>query len=483
MAIQLYNTLSRTVEPFQPLAAGVARLYACGPTVYRAPHIGNFRSFVVYDILHRFLEWKGLTVRYVMNLTDVEDKIIDAALEGGVCIADITGPQIEVFFTDLDRLGIKRADVYPRATEHIPDMVALIERLIEKGHAYVSDGSVYFSIASFPAYGRLSRIDLSAIRAGAGLASRTNTVDADEYEKEDARDFALWKAANEADRHAHAAWATPWGEGRPGWHIECSAMSMKELGETFDIHMGGEDLKFPHHEDEIAQSEAATGRPFVRFWLHVTHLKVDGEKMSKSKGNDYRLGQLLERGYSAAALRYLYLTTHYRKELNFSLQTLADAGTAVQRLLAFRRRLDETPVSDAAPLSGIAQAALRALQEFEAALDDDLNAANALAALFPFVREVNAELDRLGTVRPADLERARHAVDSMDDVLGVISLARQASADMASDFAAWVEQKVGERQAARGRRDFAAADAIRQQLAAAGVAVEDTPAGPRWKKL
>jgi cysteinyl-tRNA synthetase len=320
------------------------------------------------------------------------------------------------------------------------------------------------------------------MRSGAGLASRTQAIDADEYGKDDARDFAVWKAAKDVDRKTGAAWPTPWGEGRPGWHIECSAMSMRLLGETFDIHTGGEDLIFPHHEDEIAQSEGATGKPFVKTWLHVTHLKVDGEKMSKSLGNDFTLAQLAERGHSAAAIRLQYMTAHYRKELNFSFDGLADAKVSVQRLLDLRRRLDETPTAEDATPSNLPDAAAKALQAFEAALDDDLNTPNALAVLFPFVRETNAELDRLGTLRPADLAAARDALMRMDDVLGIIELAERDAFSLESDFAVWVEGLVAEREDARKRRDFARADAIRAELTGKGIVVEDTSAGPRWKK-
>jgi cysteinyl-tRNA synthetase len=482
MPLRFYNTLSRATEEFAPLRPGRVSVYACGPTVYRAPHVGNYRSFVLYDTLHRWLEWKGFDVRFVMNLTDVEDKIIKSAADSGVSIGEITEPLIDSFFKDLDALAIRRADAYPRATHHIADMIALIHRLIANGHAYVSDGSVYFDISSFPAYGRLSRIDFEGIKAGAGLSSRSAAIDADEYEKEDARDFALWKAAKDVDRQTGAAWPTPWGEGRPGWHIECSAMSMKELGETFDIHLGGEDLVFPHHEDEIAQSEGATGKPFVRVWLHVTHLKVNGEKMSKSKQNDYRLDQILDMGHSAAAVRYVYLTSHYRSELNFSLEALGAAQTAVQRLMDFRRRLDETPASAAAPESDLPAAAARALGAFEEAMDDDLNTPRALGALFPFVGEVHAALDRVTSPRPEELARVHDALNRMDDVLGLVELALRDVARISPDLAAWVEQKAQERETARRRRDWAAADSIRKEILDAGFVVEDTPAGPRWRK-
>jgi cysteinyl-tRNA synthetase len=309
---------------------------------------------------------------------------------------------------------------------------------------------------------------------------RGERVAADEYEKGDVRDFALWKAAKDIDRQVGAVWDTPWGEGRPGWHIECSAMSMAELGETFDIHTGGEDLVFPHHEDEIAQSEGATGKPFVRYWLHVKHLLVNGEKMSKSKGNVYSLRDLLERGYSAAAVRYLIISAHYRHELNFTFDGLDTAQAAIRRVLDFQDRVDATPTAEDAPESELPELARRTLARFEDALDDDLNVPEALAALFTFVREANAALDRSRAFRPADLQEVRTAFERADDVLGVFALARSA-ARIDEDFARWVEQKLAERQDARARRDYATADAIRGELVEAGVTVEDTPHGPRWK--
>ncbi len=481
MALQFFNTLTRKVERFQPLAGQRVGVYACGPTVYRPPHVGNYRTFIFNDLLHRYLEWKGFDVKFVMNLTDVEDKIIDAAHEQGVHINEITAPVTEAFLNDLASLAIKPIDVHPRATEKIQEMIDIIARLIERGHAYESDGSVYFAIGSYPGYGKLSRIELQDVRSGAGLQTRERGgIDADEYEKEDARDFALWKAAKDGDRAAGAAWQTPWGEGRPGWHIECSAMSMAELGETFDIHTGGEDLIFPHHEDEIAQSEGATGKPFVRYWLHVKHLLVNGEKMSKSKRNDYQLHELVERGYSVAAIRYLLLSAHYRKELNFTFEGLDDAQAALRRLSDFADRLHATPsVADGS--SDLAQIAQQAIAGFESGLDDDLNTPEALAALFTFVREANASLDRSGISEQARVA-AIDALRRMDEVFGFIDLARAQARDVDADLAAWVEAKIGARQAARARRDFAGADAIRAELTAAGIVIEDTPQGPRWKK-
>jgi len=482
MPLRFYNTLTRSLEEFKPLRPSHVGIYACGPTVYRPPHIGNFRTFVFNDVLRRYLQWKGYDVRFVMNLTDVEDKIIGGASELGVSIGDVTAPIIEVFFRDLETLGIRPADAWPRATSHIPEMIDIIARLVERGHAYVRDGSVYFDISSFPGYGRLARLESVDIRSGAGLATRSAGIDSDEYEKEDARDFALWKAAKDADRATGACWDTPWGPGRPGWHIECSAMSMKELGETFDIHTGGEDLVFPHHEDEIAQSEGATGKPFARVWLHVTHLKVNGEKMSKSKRNDFSIEQLVERGFRPAEIRFIYLQAHYRKELNFSFDGLEDARTALQRLTGFRRRLDETPVSDDAGETGLEQLAANALTAFGEALDDDLNTQNALAVLFPWVREVNAVLDSVQAVQEEELDATRRAFDRMDDVLGIARLALRDKGAVEADLAAWVEEKLAARRDARSHRDFGAADAIRDELLAAGIVVEDTADGTRWHK-
>ncbi|HEX7119005.1 MAG TPA: cysteine--tRNA ligase [Longimicrobiales bacterium] len=474
MALRFYNTLTRSLEEFEPLEPGTARMYACGPTVYQLPHIGNYRTFLFNDLLHRYLEWKGLDVKFVMNLTDVDDKTIDGALRQGVSLEEFTEPVIRGFFDDLDALGVRRADVYPRATRHVDAMVELIGRLVERGHAYAAaDGSVYYDVTSFPGYGRLSRVDLSAMRRGERVA-------ADEYEKGDIRDFALWKAAKDVDRQVGAAWETPWGTGRPGWHIECSAMSMAELGETFDIHTGGEDLVFPHHEDEIAQSEGATGKPFARFWLHVKHLLVNGEKMSKSKGNVFSLHDLVERGHSAAAVRYLLLSAHYRHELNFTFDGLDHAHAALRRILDFDDRLANAPVAEDAPGSALPELAAAALRGFEDALDDDLDTPGALATLFNFIRESNAALDRSAAVQPAELQAARHAIARIDDVLGVLPLARAASR-VDQELADWVERKLAERQAARAKRDFATADRIRDELARAGITIEDTPHGPRWK--
>ena len=481
--LRLYNTLTRSLDDFAPIDPQNVGVYGCGPTVYRPPHIGNFRTFLFNDLLHRYLEWKGYGVTFVMNLTDVEDKIINEAAMYDRTIEQITSPMIDAFFTDLKTLGIQPADEYPRATAHVDQMITLVQQLIERGHAYVAGDSVYFDISSFPSYGRLSRIDATDIRAGAGLATRAGGIDADEYEKSDARDFVLWKGGKPVDAQVGAAWDTPWGSGRPGWHIECSAMSMAVLGETFDIHTGGEDLIFPHHEDEIAQSEGATGATFAHVWLHVKHLLVNGEKMSKSKQNDFTIQQLIDRGYQPSAIRFLLLSAQYRKELNFAFSGLDDARTALQRMLAFSDRLQATTTQADAPVTALPRIAADALTRFEAALDEDLNTPNALAVVFNFIREVNAELDRERAVSAADIRTAAAAFDRFDAVLGVITLARQEAAAVDDGLAAWVEERIVARRDARGRRDFGEADRIRQQLSDAGIVVEDTAQGSRWKKL
>jgi cysteinyl-tRNA synthetase len=481
MALTLFNTLTRSKEPFEPLEEGRVGMYACGPTVYQLPHIGNYRTFLFNDILHRYLEWKGYDVTFVMNLTDVDDRIIERAGAEGVAIREFVKPFIQGFLDELHQLGIRDADIYPRATDSIDAMTRVVERLLENGHAYrTGDGSVFFDITSFDGYGKLSRIPLDEVRQG-------ERVSTDDYDKADARDFALWKGAKPEDRAVDAVWKAPWGAGRPGWHLECSAMSMAQLGETFDIHTGGEDLVFPHHEDEIAQSEGATGKPFVRYWLHARHLLMETEKMSKSLGNVVRLGDVFHAGYAAAAVRYLLMSAHYRKELRFSWDGLDDARAAIRRLTDFRDRLHTAPTpgsgdgTGSAPGADLAAVADRALAAFEEALDDDLNVPAALGAAFTFVRETNAALDEAdGAAREAELEHAREALRSMDHVLGILALVdRDAGSD--EELAGWVEQKLAEREKAREEKDFARADAIREELTEAGVVVEDTPQGARWK--
>jgi cysteinyl-tRNA synthetase len=474
MPLRLRNTMSRSVETFEPLHPGRVLVYGCGPTVYDHAHIGNFRSFLFYDLVHRYLEWSGYVVRFVVNLTDVDDRTIRGAVSEGVSISAHTRRYAELVLADSNALGIRPADAYPKATEYVDRMVAFIDRLLESGHAYVAeDGAVYFSIARFPEYGRLKGIDLSTLRAGARVAQ-------DEYEKEDARDFALWKAATEEDERAGAAWDAPWGRGRPGWHLECSVMSTTELAETIDLHLGGEDLVFPHHENEIAQSEAATGKPFVRYWLHVKHLLVDGKKMSKSLGNFFTVRQLVDQGFDPASIRHQLISAQYRKELNFTLEGLEASKNAIQRLVDFESRLEMLTPSPGAPPTRMPGMAEELLDEFRAAMDDDFNSADALAALFTFVNRVNGELDANPTVREQDREAASGALSSVDSVLGLLEVARVSRA-VGEDLATHVRERIRERAEAKKNRDFATADAIRDELAAQGIVLEDGPDGTRWK--
>jgi cysteinyl-tRNA synthetase len=476
--LRFYNTLTRRTEEFVPLEEGTVRMYGCGPTIYAAPHIGNLRTFFFYDVLHRYLEYRGYRVKFVMNLPDVDDKTIAGAVRAAVSLAEYTEPFAAVLFESLDALGIERADVYPRATHYVAEMVELIGRLVEKGLAYrTADGSVYYDISAFPGYGKLSHVDLDHAQQGERVAS-------DSYEKADARDFALWKAAKPEDVEVGAVWETPWGPGRPGWHIECSAMSIRELGETFDIHGGGVDLVFPHHEDEIAQSEGATDRTFARYWLHAEFLQLDGEKMAKSVGNIFSLRDLLDRGVRASSIRYTFLTAHYRSKLNFTWEALAGAAEAVGRLFATLQRLRAHPtILHARPdeRPWLHESAARALGDFAAAMDDDLNTSVALSALWGLARDVNTRLDELGAqpITGAEAAIALDAFQRIDGVLGFLSLAERERAPE-PELAARVEARIAEREAARRARDFARADSIRAELAAEGVVLEDTPTGTRW---
>ena len=475
--MQLFNSLGRRLEPFRPQEAGKVRLYTCGPTVYNHVHIGNLRTFLFEDFLRRSLRFLGFEVTMVMNLTDVDDKTIRGALAKGTTLDDFTGEYIESFFADLDTLGAERAEVYPRATRHIDEMIAMVQTLLDKGFAYRSeDGSIFFRITEDEDYGRLSGIDLSQVRQGSRVAS-------DEYEKEDVRDFVLWKAAKEGEPD-WASWESPWGLGRPGWHIECSAMSMKYLGESFDIHCGGVDNMFPHHENEIAQSESATGKTFVGTWLHSEHLIVDGQKMSKSLGNQFTLPELLQRGVDPRALRYLFIASHYRQKLNFTFESLGAAGAALRRLDEMAFRLASAQESSQAT-SRIPQACETLLQSFAAALADDLNASAAFAALFNFVKEVNKAIE--SGLGDGDRQRVQATLQRVDGVLGVIDpepwkgRAGQAeAADGLSDAA--IEEMLEQRREARRQRDFAAADRLRDTLVEAGIILEDTPEGTRWRR-
>ena len=463
---RLYNTLSQSVEPFAPADGKKVRLYSCGPTVYNPAHLGNFRTFLFNDLLRRAIQFRGWKVEQVMNLTDVDDKIIKRANEQGKTIAQVTEPVTEIFFADRDYLRIQKAEHYPKATDFIPQMIDLVQRLVERNVAYLAeDKTVYFAIGRFPQYGRLTRLDTREIIAGARVSQ-------DDYTKEHAQDFALWKAAKPEDERTGAAWDSPWGRGRPGWHLECSAMAMAILGETLDIHTGGEDLKFPHHEDEIAQSEAATGKQFARCWCHGAFLLTDGTKMAKRLGNVFTVKELREQGVSGAAIRHFVFTTHYRKGLNLSEEAIDASTEAVRRVAEFAERLGEATGGT----DKLAEAAAAAELRFRDALFDDLNAPQAQAALFTFINAANRELDRNGRDAGA-LAEARAAFDRMNGVLDIVPEREEAS----SDLSAWVESQLAARRAARERRDFAEADRIRAALAAKGVAVEDAGGATKWK--
>lgn len=465
MAFKIYNTLSRRLEEFEPLERPLARLYTCGPTVYDYAHIGNFRAYIFEDLLRRYLQFSGFKVIQVMNLTDVDDKTINGARAAGVALGAFTRPFKDAFFEDLKTLNIETAEHYPAATDHIPEMIALIRTLCDRGFAYRSDdGSVYFSIARFPEYGRLAHLDLAGLQPGARVAQ-------DEYQKENAADFALWKAWQADD--GDVAWDSPWGRGRPGWHIECSAMSMKFLGPGFDLHTGGIDNIFPHHEDEIAQSEAATGRQFVKYWMHCAHLVVDGKKMSKSLGNFFTLRDILQRGYSGREIRYILIATHYRQSLNFTFEALDAARHALLRLDEFRERLETTARSAGAPTGSAPEWIAAACRRFQAALDDDLNISLALAALFDLTHAGNRLMDA-GALPPADAAAALRALTDLDRILGCL---RSAKTGPDAGVTAMAEARLQ----ARRDRNWGEADRLRREIEGRGWMLQDTPDGFKLK--
>jgi cysteinyl-tRNA synthetase len=478
--IRFHNTFGGRTEDFVPLESGRVKLYACGPTVYDFPHIGNWRANVFEDLLKRFLMYRGYEVVHVQNITDVDDKTIKGARDKDVSLGDYTRPYIEAFFAERDTLNIRPADRYPRATEHIPEMVGIVRTLLAKGFAYRKDGSVYFAIDKFPAYGRLSRVNLEDRRPG-------SRGDADEYEKESVHDFALWKAPKAGE----PVWETEIGPGRPGWHIECSAMSAKYLGPTFDIHCGGVDNIFPHHENEIAQSEAANGVKFVNYWLHCHHLVVDGQKMAKSKGNFYRLADILARGYDPLDVRYLLISTHYRKMLNFTFEALDQAATARRRIGDFLGELKAVPAGAAgpAPVEPLIETARAGLV---AGLEDDLNIAEGLAALFTLIKNANPLLVQ-GQVSKAGADKLAAFIAEIDSVLGLrpspaVELSGRigGSGDVTGTLDVLeteIQKKVEERQQARAAKDFPRSDALRRELLAMGIILEDTKDGVRWKRV
>ncbi|MCJ7679623.1 MAG: cysteine--tRNA ligase [Candidatus Aminicenantes bacterium] len=463
--IRFFNTLTGRIDPFKPITQGKVGLYTCGPTVYDYAHIGNFRAYLFEDLLKRFLQLSGFAITHIMNITDIDDKTIQGAADRGLSLKAYAEPFITSFFEDLERLNASPADVYPRATEHIPEMTQLIQGLLDKGFAYMKDGSVYFDISRFPAYGRLAKLDRTQLQAG-------RRSESDEYEKANAVDFALWKAR----KGEEPSWETDFGPGRPGWHIECSAMSARYLGPRFDIHCGGVDNIFPHHENEIAQSEAYYGHSFVNYWLHCHHLIVDGEKMSKSKGNFYTLRDILDRGIDPAAVRLLLLSTHYRKQLNFTWSALDQAAASVQRIRDFIHILrTETFPGGKSDAASILVGDMS--DRFQKGLSDDLNISVALTSLFELIKKVNILITK-EEIRRDDVKLILQAVHRVDTVIGVLPGDTEPE-DLDSDIQSLIE----ERQKARADKNFTLSDRIRDKLLARGIVLEDTRDGIRWKKI
>jgi len=463
MPLQFYNTLTRKKEEFYTIHPGEVRMYTCGPTVYEFAHIGNFRAYVFGDLLHRYLKYKGYKVIYVMNITDIDDKTIAGSQEQKIPLGDYTQRYKDAFFEDVKSLNIEPAHVYPEATGHINDMADLVKDLLRKGYAYQNEGSTYFKIASFPSYGKLSHMDLEGLKAGA-------RVSADEYEKEQVADFALWKGWDEKD--GDVFWETEVGKGRPGWHIECSVMSMKYLGKHFDIHTGGVDLIFPHHENEIAQSEAATGEKFVNFWLHNEFLMVEGRKMAKSLGNYFTLRDLLNKGYNPIAIRYLLLATHYRQQLNFTFNGLEASKNALQRLFDFVDNLKMVKEEKDNP--EVKEILAKAKQGFEEALDDDLNVSEALGVVFNLVKDINRLMDEK-KISKYDAEKV---IDLMNDFNSVLGILKREELILDEEITRLIEKRTK----AREEKDFKLADQIRKDLEAKGIILEDTPQGTKWKR-
>lgn len=461
--IKFFNTLSGKIDVFHPLKAGEVGLYTCGPTVYDFAHIGNFRAYVFEDLLKRFLQHKGFNVHHVMNITDVDDKTIRGAYQRNQSLGDYTRKYIEAFFNDINTLNISRADQYPRATEHVPEMVNIIKSLLKKGYAYQKEGSCYFDVSSFSDYGRLSKIDKEQLKSG-------ERVESDEYEKENIQDFALWKAPKQDEPF----WETDIGPGRPGWHIECSAMSSKYLGDTFDIHCGGVDNIFPHHENEIAQSEAASGKPFVRYWLHCHHLIVDGEKMSKSKGNQYTIKDLLNKNIDPAALRFLLLSTHYRKTLNFTFDALDQAHASVQRIKDFLYELDHRSF-EPGKNNDASVFIKEAGEKFDSALENDLNISMALSSVFEFIKNIYKKMET-NEILEGNVRELKKLIYTWNNVLAVLPDERDVQLPPEA------LKKIKERNKARAEKNFALADKLRDELLQEGIILEDTKDGVRWKR-
>jgi cysteinyl-tRNA synthetase len=469
MALKIYNTLKRKVEKFKPLKEGEVLMYTCGPTVYDFAHIGNFRAYICADVLKRYLKYSNYKVKHVMNLTDVDDKTIRESRKQGVSLKNYTEKYTKAFFEDLKALNIEQADVFPRATETIPEMVDMIKCLMNKGYAYKGeDGSIYYKISKFKNYGKLANLNTEELKTGA-----SGRVKTDEYEKDSAHDFALWKAWDESD--GDIFWKTDIGKGRPGWHIECSAMSMKYLAEKIDIHTGGVDLIFPHHQNEIAQSEAYTGKsPFVRYWVHNEYLQVEGKKMSKSLGNFYTLRDVLSKGYNPIVVRYLLLSTHYRTQFNFTFEGLSAADAAVKKINDFIQTVQNLDTTGGEFNEKIVSSAEKAKKKFEKAMDDDLNTSNALGAVFDFVHDIN----RLITKKKVHEDNIEDIIDVMklfDTVFGVMSFEKQ-------EINEKIKKLIEERELARKNKDFRTSDRIRDELLKKGIVIQDTPEGPRWTK-
>ncbi len=459
MALKFYNTLTRKTQSFKPLKGNEVTVYDCGPTVYNYIHIGNCRAFIFADILKRYLLYKGFKVKQVMNITDVDDKTIRDSQKEGLSLKEFATKYTKAFFEDIKTLNISPATTYPKATEHIPEIISLIEKLEKKKYTYIGeDKSVYYDISKFKKYGKLSGIKIESLKS-------SGRVKQDEYGKEDAHDFALWKAYDKSD--GNVFWDTKYGRGRPGWHIECSAMSMKYLGETFDIHTGGIDLIFPHHENEIAQSEAATGKPFVKFWLHNEYILVDGKKMSKSLGNFYTLRDVLSKGYNSKSVRYLLMSTHYRQPLNFTFESLNGANAAVERLTNFMSYLDS--VNGEKDNKKITRLTAKVKKQFGIYMDSDLNISSALASIFDFIRDVYKL-----KISKKDALLVKGVMLNFDSVLGILKTEKKALSE-------GIEGLIKEREEARKNKDFKKADSIREELRKKGVVLEDTKEGVRWK--
>ena len=464
--IKLYNTLTRKKEEFKPIEEGKVRFYACGPTVYDFPHIGNFRSFLLADIIYRYLTYRGYQVNFVMNITDIDDKTIKKSEEEGLTLKEFTEKYTKIFFDGLDSMNIKHASLYPRATETVPQMIELIKKLMEKGLAYDRKDAVYYDISKFKDYGKLSRVNLEEMKTGA-------RVDVDEYDKDNPADFALWKKSTPEEIERGICFESPWGKGRPGWHIECSTMSTNNLGETIDIHSGGVDLIFPHHENEIAQSEGATGKKFVNYWVHGEHFLVDGEKMSKSKGNYYTLRNLIDKGFSPAALRFFFLKAHYRTQMNFNLEELKKVEETLKNLWDFMDKLNEW--KDGEENTKVDHIIEEAKLNFEKEMDDDLNTPGAIAAIFDFVRKINKLMDK-GEISGGNSEKIYDTMTGFDQVLGVLEKEKK-------ELPEWAKELIEKRKKLRKEKKWERADQVRDELKEKGIIVEDTPQGPRYRYI